>query len=352
LSISLVISAAGAFGISVICVSASRQWAVKKMLDIPSGRSLHFKPIPRGGGLGIAISVLLGVWVLAILKTTRIPIHDVAALSLGGGMVALVGWLDDMHELSYRIRLGVQMISSATVLVFVDEAATAIFPGLGVIRLWPICALLAVFWVVGMTNAYNFMDGIDGIAGGQALIAGLGWALMGSISGQTFIELVGVILASSSLGFLFFNWPPARLFMGDVGSGFIGFILAVLPIYGAKKTPLLPVVGFLLVWPFIFDTSFTLVRRLIKGDNIFAAHRSHIYQRLVIAGYSHRFVTLLYMGLAVIGTVLALLWYQRAPLIDAAVVVLPLLLFVGLWRFTVSAELRTQLRAQVSVPFN
>ena len=128
--------------------------------------------------------------------------------------------------------------------------------------------------------------------------------------------------------------------MGDVGSAFIGFTLAVLPIIGGQSDPLFMVAGFLVVWPFIFDTSFTLVRRLIKGENIFVAHRSHIYQRLVIAGYSHRFVALVYMGLALMGTVIALLWYKRAPFVNVAVIMLPVLLFLGLWRFTVSAESR------------
>ena len=95
-----------------------------------------------------------------------------------------------------------------------------------------------------------------------------------------------------------------------------------------------------MVWPFILDTSFTLVRRLVNKENIFVAHRSHIYQRLVIAGYSHRFVTLVYMGLALIGTVIALLWYKRTAFVNVAVIVLPILLFAGLWRFTVRAEFR------------
>jgi UDP-N-acetylmuramyl pentapeptide phosphotransferase/UDP-N-acetylglucosamine-1-phosphate transferase len=184
------------------------------------------------------------------------------------------------------------------------------------------------------------MDGIDGIAGGQAVVAGLGWTIIGLIDGQSFVGLIGVLLGASSLGFLFHNWPPARIFMGDVGSAFIGFSLAVLPIIGAQGNPRFMVAGILVVWPFIFDTSFTLVRRLINKENIFEAHRSHIYQRLVTSGYSHRFVTLIYIGLASIGTVIALLWYKRAPFVNVVVIVLPILLFAGLWRFTVRAELR------------
>jgi UDP-N-acetylmuramyl pentapeptide phosphotransferase/UDP-N-acetylglucosamine-1-phosphate transferase len=182
------------------------------------------------------------------------------------------------------------------------------------------------------------MDGIDGIAGGQALVAGSGWAIIGYMSGETFAGLIGVLLAATSLGFLFHNWPPARIFMGDVGSAFIGFTLAVLPIMAGQRDPRFIIAGVLLVWPFIFDTSFTLVRRMINKENIFEAHRSHIYQRLVIAGYSHRFVTLIYMGLALTGAILAFLWVKGSHHLDALAILIPIVLFVGLWRLTILSE--------------
>jgi len=332
--------AAGAFGLSALCVAGLRNWAAVRMLDIPNARSSHSRPTLRGGGLGIVIGVLLGAWSLVISRTVRIPLNEIAALSAGGGMVALVGWLDDIHRLSYRIRLGVQAISSAIILISLGDFPAITAPFVGNIHLYPLGISFALVWIVGLTNAYNFMDGIDGIAGGQALIAGLGWAIIGFISGQYFFGLIGVLFAASSLGFLFYNWPPARIFMGDVGSAFIGFTLAVLPVIATQRNPRLMVAGTLFVWPFICDTTFTLVRRMINKESIFEAHRSHIYQRLVIAGYSHRFVTLIYMGLALIGTVLALLWYKRAPFVNVAVIVLPIVLFAGLWRFTVRAESR------------
>ena len=195
-------------------------------------------------------------------------------------------------------------------------------------------------WIVGLTNAYNFMDGIDGIAGGLALIAGSGWAIIGFLSGQQFVGDIGALIAASNLGFLLHNWPPARIFMGDIGSAFLGFTLAVLPLIAGRNDPRLFIVGFLVVWPFIYDALFTLARRLARKENIFEAHRSHIYQRLVIAGYSHRFVTLTYMGLAAVGTVIAILWYKGSALNNEMVVLLPALLFLGLWRFVVRAESR------------
>lgn len=332
--------AAGAFGLSCLCVAGSRCWAVERMLDIPNARSSHTRPTPRGGGLGIVFGVLIGAWSLFISRIPSLPFREISALSLGGGIVALVGWLDDIHRLPYPIRLVVQAISSVIILIMVGYFRIVTIPFVSDIHLYSIGIPFALLWILGLTNAYNFMDGIDGIAGGQAVVAGLGWAIIGFMSGQSFLGLIGLLLSASSLGFLFHNWPPARIFMGDVGSAFIGFTLAVLPIIGGQRDPRLMIAGILLVWPFVFDTSFTLIRRLTRGENIFVAHRSHIYQRLVIAGYSHRYVTLVYIILALMGTIIALLWYKRAPFVNAAVIVLPIVLFAGLWRFTVRAESR------------
>jgi UDP-N-acetylmuramyl pentapeptide phosphotransferase/UDP-N-acetylglucosamine-1-phosphate transferase len=240
----------------------------------------------------------------------------------------------------------VQAASSIIIVLAIGYINTVTVPILGNIHLHWIGIPLTLFWIMGLTNANNFMDGIDGIAGGQAVVAGLGWMIIGLMSGQSFVGLIGVLLGASSLGFLFHNWPPARIFMGDVGSSFIGFTLAVLPIIAAQRNPRFMFAGILVVWPFIFDTSFTLVRRFINKENVFVAHRSHIYQRLVTSGYSHRFVTLIYIGLASIGTVIALLWYKRAPFVNIVVIVLPILLFAGLWRLTVRAELRAHSGAQ------
>jgi UDP-N-acetylmuramyl pentapeptide phosphotransferase/UDP-N-acetylglucosamine-1-phosphate transferase len=329
-----------AFVLSTLCVAGLRRWAAERMLDIPNARSSHARPTPRGGGLGIVIGVFIGSGILFVTRIMIMPFKEIAALSLAGGIVALVGWYDDIHRVPYRTRLVVQVITSAIILIAIGYFNSMSVPFVGDIQMYSIGIPFTLIWIMGLTNAYNFMDGIDGIAGGQALIAGLGWAIIGYISGETFACVVGVLLAATSLGFLFHNWPPARIFMGDVGSSFIGFSLAVLPIMTGQKNPRFMIAGVLLVWPFIFDTSFTLARRMIKKENIFIAHRSHIYQRLVIAGYSHRFVTLIYMGLALIGAILAFLWAKDSYGSDILVILIPALLFFGLWRITSRAEKR------------
>jgi len=317
-----------------------RRWADERILDIPNVRSLHTRPIPRGGGLGIVIVVLIGTWGLFFSRILSTPLREIAAFSLGGGIVALAGWLDDIHNVPTRVRLIVQAVSSIIILIAIGYFIAVPVPIIGDIRFYSMGIPATFIWIMGLTNAYNFMDGIDGMAGGQAVVAGLGWTIMGLMGGHSFVGLMGVLLAASSIGFLFHNWPPARIFMGDVGSAFIGFTLAVLPVMAVQRDPRFIIAGVLLVWPFIFDTSFTLVRRMINKENIFEAHRSHIYQRLVIAGYSHRFVTLIYMGLALTGAILAFLWVKDSHGSDILVILIPALLFFGLWLITIRAEKR------------
>jgi UDP-N-acetylmuramyl pentapeptide phosphotransferase/UDP-N-acetylglucosamine-1-phosphate transferase len=203
---------------------------------------------------------------------------------------------------------------------------------------------ITFFWIVGLTNAYNFMDGIDGIAGGQGVVAGLGWAVLGWLSDQPMIGALGLLLASTSLGFLGHNWPPARIFMGDVGSAFLGYNFAAIPVITAQFDTRLPLAGIMIMWPFIFDTSFTLLRRLLKGENIFIAHRFHIYQRLVAAGYSHFFVTFLYSMMAMIGAIFAIAWFMRLKrgIIDGTLII-PFLCLI-LWVFVIRKERLRELK--------
>ncbi|MDX2111814.1 MAG: glycosyl transferase, partial [Verrucomicrobiota bacterium] len=171
------------------------------------------------------------------------------------------------------------------------------------------CLLL---WMVGLTNAYNFMDGCDGIAGGQALMAGLGWVMLTlCFPINTEVMIYGAVIAGTATGFLCYNWQPSKLFLGDVGSAFLGFTFAWMPLLAAdiaEDIALTLGAGALLLWPFIMDASFTFGRRLLRGENVFKAHRSHLYQRLVLSGWSHARVSLLYMGLAITGWPLAWVW--------------------------------------------
>ena len=324
---------------SATLVALLRRWASRRrLLDLPNERSLHSRPTPLGGGLAIVVVVGVGMPLCALAAVVEVT---PALLALGGGamLVAAVSWLDDLRGLPVVMRLLAQ--ATAAVMLVSVGAWPAACPLAGATAGKVAVGLLALLWVVGLTNAYNFMDGIDGIAGSQAVVAGLGWVALTWGTGRVETWL-GLLLAAASLGFLVHNWPPAKIFMGDVGSAFLGFSFAALAIIGARRDPRLALAGVLLVWPFVFDTSFTFLRRLRKGENVFRAHRSHLYQRLVLAGYSHRFVTCLYGALAVLGVMLALVWARGMA---GAVWVVPLVLTVamaGLWRFVVRAERRRE----------
>ena len=311
-----------------------------RILDAPNERSLHSQPTPRGGGTAIVAVSLIGIWLCWALLPLCSAQH---LLSFIGAalLIAVVSWRDDVRPLPVLGRFGAHTLAAVVVVVGVGSWTVLEAPGVGSLCLGYLGLPITFLWIVGLTNAYNFMDGIDGIAGSQAVVAGLGWVALTWGSGHVETWL-GLLLAAASLGFLVHNWPPAKIFMGDVGSAFLGFSFAALAIIGARRDPRLALAGVLLVWPFVFDTSFTLLRRLRRGENIFQAHRSHLYQRLVLAGFSHRFVTCLYGALAVVGVALALMWEQR---IGAASGLVPSALasaMIGLWLFVVWAERRQE----------
>jgi UDP-N-acetylmuramyl pentapeptide phosphotransferase/UDP-N-acetylglucosamine-1-phosphate transferase len=319
-------------------VALLRRWALQRMLDVPNSRSSHTLPTPRGGGLAIVVCTLGGLWLAAFLLQPTPPLLLVASYSLGAILIAWVSWLDDLKSLSNRVRFGAHIAGALLVIGGIGYFHTLQAPLAPPVDIGWLGVLLAFFWLTGLTNVYNFMDGIDGLAGGQAVVAGLGWLALGLLTELPMVSALGVLVAGSSLGFLGHNWPPARIFMGDVGSAFLGFTLAMLAVIGGLADPRLPFAGVLVVWPFVFDATFTILRRLRRGENIFAAHRSHLYQRLVIAGWSHRTVTLLYLALAGIGAVLASLWVMAAPGSDWLVLVIPTLCAFGLWRLVVRVE--------------
>jgi UDP-N-acetylmuramyl pentapeptide phosphotransferase/UDP-N-acetylglucosamine-1-phosphate transferase len=325
--------------LSYIGVAGVRRWAERRrILDIPNERSSHTTPIPRGGGLAIVFFCLVGL-TAAWLNDPLWPPPALLCYLLAAVLVASISWIDDVRTLPNHWRLAAHSAGAILALFGMGYWTRVNVPLFGALYLGFFGLLVTFMWIVGLTNAYNFMDGIDGIAGGQAIVAGLGWTLFGFLTGDRLLGSFGLLTGMASLGFLFHNWPPARIFMGDVGSAFLGYTFAVLPIvtYQDTRSPLL---GVLFVWPFVFDTAFTFLKRFKKRENVFAAHRSHLYQRLVIAGYSHRFVTILYMGLALAGVFLGLFWLVGIKGSDGTLsVALPLLCF-GLWLFVTLQERR------------
>lgn len=281
-------------------VAAMRRWAPRwGLLDLPNERSSHARPVPRGGGASIVAGTAIGV---ALLATGPSVSSSWSWIAVTSAVVAFLGWRDDVASLPVAVRLLVQVGAAAVVIAAAGHIRLVALPAGNVLDLGRLGLPLTLVWIVGFTNLFNFMDGIDGLGASQGLVAALGWMLIGGLHPLTPASIVGTALSAACLGFLLHNWMPARIFMGDVGSLFIGFILAVLPVGVGGGTPpggFLP--GLLLVWPFVFDGGFTLIRRLLRGENVTRPHRSHIYQRLVVTGLSHGTVTTLYIGLSLVG---------------------------------------------------
>jgi len=290
------------------------EWTVARgIIDAPNARSSHTRSTPRGGGLSIVIVVVAVAVVIAVIRPEEL-------LHIGGAIVpalaiAAVSWLDDVQSLRNRTRFAVHLAAAVAAVAVLGPVTRVDLGSLGMIRFGPLAWPLTLLWIVGLTNAFNFMDGSDGIAGITAAAVAAGIAAAAAACGAGAVAVIAAACAGAALGFLTSNWQPARIFMGDVGSAFCGFLLAVLPLaVRADAVPEVLPVAALALWPFIFDTSLTLLRRLRAGENIFQAHRSHLYQRLLIAGWSHRAVASLYGGMAAFGATLAVV-----PLVDPTV---------------------------------
>jgi Fuc2NAc and GlcNAc transferase len=295
------------------------------LIDIPNQRSSHVLPTPRGGGVGIAVATLGGIALLPLLSIA-LPLAAQIAL-LGGGLgVAAISLVDDCRGVHAVWRLAAHLAAGVGVVMALGPI-TAIDLGELTIPLGWAAAPLSVVWVAGAINAFNFMDGIDGIASAQAIVTATAWALIGLLAGHMELAACAFIIAGATAGFLVHNVPPARLFMGDVGSAFLGFMLAVLPLIAAPRVgPAAGTIGVVLLWPFIFDTALTLLRRAARGERLVAAHRSHYYQRLIVSGWTSGRTLALYVTLAVAAAAIGVALVagiRSAPL--AAAVVLPVM---------------------------
>jgi UDP-N-acetylmuramyl pentapeptide phosphotransferase/UDP-N-acetylglucosamine-1-phosphate transferase len=280
--------------------------------------------------VSIVAGTAVGVVLLGSGSTISFPWSWILAAS---GAVAFLGWRDDKVSLPVAVRLLVELTAAFVVIAAAGYVREVVLPAGRLLELGVLGLPLTILWIVGFTNIFNFMDGIDGLAASQGLVAALGWILICGVEPLTSASVVGTALSAACLGFLFHNWAPARIFMGDVGSLFIGFLLAVLPVGvggGAPPGGFLP--GLLLVWPFVFDGGFTLIRRLLRGENVTSPHRSHLYQRLVISGLSHGAVASLYTGLSLVGlgSAVALVrgWNTASPLIFGAIPVAGMILLI------------------------
>lgn len=280
-----------------------------RIMDRPNERSLHSNPTPRSGGLAFLAAAALATGALAAVAgggDSRL-----LWVAAGAALLAVSGVADDLVDLSPRLRLSVQLLSAASVIAAGLEPVQFQLPAIALPlpRLWAIALTLG--YVVWMTNLYNFMDGMDGFAGGMAVIGFGCLAALAMLAGDHGLAAINAVIAASVAGFLVWNFPPARIFMGDAGSSVLGFLAAAMTLAGASRN-LFPVMAGIIVFsPFIVDATFTLLRRALRGERVWVAHREHIYQRLVQAGWSHR-KTVLLAYLLMLACSIAALFYVRA----------------------------------------
>lgn len=264
------------FGASFLLTWVLRRYALRSdLIDVPNARSSHTVPTPRGGGVAIVISLLVALPVIAWFGL--VPWVVVWGLWGAGFAVAIVGFLDDHGHIPARWRLLGHFLAAAWVLLWLGGLPPMELFGLTKDFGWWGHVLAAV-WLVWNLNLYNFMDGIDGIASVEAVTVCLGVALIYALLGFGDATLVPVLLATAVTGFLIWNFPPARIFMGDAGSGFLGVTVGALSIQAGWIAPQLLWCWLILLGVFIVDTTWTLMRRLLRSVKVYEAHRSHAYQ--------------------------------------------------------------------------
>lgn len=279
------------FALATWLTERIRQLALAhQILDHPGARSMHAVATPRGGGTAIVASSTLAIAALGIAGV--LPGRLVGALLGGGLLVAVLGFVDDLRQLKPSLRLAGHFAAAAWLLAWLGELP--VLPGLELPAAiaW-MGFVVAALYVVWMLNLTNFMDGIDGIAATEALTACASGAVlvMVAASGSP-SRPIAMVVAAAAAGFLVWNWPPARIFMGDAGSGFLGFIFAAIALVSGLDDPALFWGWNILFASFVADATVTLLRRAGRGKRIHEAHRTHAYQRAALRSGGHRPVTL------------------------------------------------------------
>lgn len=264
------------------------------LLDVPNARSSHSVVTPRGGGISMVLAIAFASMVL--LARGELSLDLFLALIGGGSAVAAIGFLDDRRPIPAMLRLAVHIGAAIWAVGWVGIPLALrvgdhiLYPG------W-IGGLFAIVGIVWTLNLFNFMDGIDGIAASEAAFVGCAGALLMLAGGATPGTVsLGLVLAAACCGFLLWNWPPARIFMGDVGSGYLGYVFGMLTLAAARESQTALWIWLILGGVFFVDATVTLIRRTVRGDRVFEAHRTHAYQWLARRWGGHLPVTLAVLG--------------------------------------------------------
>ena len=308
-----------------------------RIIDVPNGRSSHNVPTPTCGGISIVAVFLVGVAAIFMFADSMMIIKRYfLGFVLSALLIAGISFYDDIRDRSYIIKLTTQIMAVLFVLAFRIVIDVITLPFVGVIELGWLGYPISFIWIVGLTNAFNFMDGLDGLAAGVAVIVSAFFCAITFTQGSVFVYITCYTLFAGTLGLLIYNFPPARIFMGDVGSTFLGFVFAVLAIIAARydfshtSFFVMP----LLLFNFIYDTFFTFFRRLLRGERVSEAHRTHLYQLFQRIGHSHLTVSLFHYGVCIVQG-LGALWMVYIPGNKRLLVFLPFLVFQIIYSFII-----------------
>lgn len=314
--------------VAILCFIASilvtplvKKFAIKiGATDKPNQRKVHNKIMPRLGGLAIYISFMLGFVILQ-------PESDIVwPLIIGSSIIILTGFLDDLYELSAKWKLLGQIMAALVIVIFGIDVEFINLPFGGQLELGYFAIPLTVLWIVGITNAINLIDGLDGLAAGVSSIALITISVMAFIMGDMFVVAIGTLLLMSTLGFLFYNFHPAKIFMGDTGALFLGFMIAVLSLLGFKNVAFISlIVPVIILGVPISDTFFAIIRRLVNKQPLSAPDKSHMHHCLLRLGYSHRKTVLMIYGMSAIFGLAAIIFSQATLWVSVTVLFILLL---------------------------
>jgi UDP-N-acetylmuramyl pentapeptide phosphotransferase/UDP-N-acetylglucosamine-1-phosphate transferase len=311
------------------------------LLDSPGERSSHTRPTPTMGGLAILLAFLVGMIVARSGLVHWEGPPWIGWFLAGAGLVALVGFLDDLRKLPILVRLSLQGVGAGLLIAGGIRIRTIDVPILGAIKFGSLEIPITILWIIAVVNFYNFMDGIDGLAAGVGVIAAGFLTYIALKVQNTDVLVMGLLLGGSCAGFVWHNFPPAKVFMGDGGSTFIGYILAALGVVGNQTgspghIPLF--VSVLLLGAFLFDTVVTLFRRILRREKWYLSHRDHYYQRMTGLGCSHLHVTAAEYGVTFLLGLSAILYIRANQIQAISMLCIWLMVLTGLTRLISAVE--------------
>jgi UDP-GlcNAc:undecaprenyl-phosphate GlcNAc-1-phosphate transferase len=335
-----------AFAAAIFLVSAAMTYIMARyvrVMDVPNDRSSHSRPIPKSGGIAFVSTFVFGSLVIYFVADfARIEDRYFWGYLISAILLAVVSFVDDVLQKTFFAKVLTQMFCVAVVLASGVIVTKLAVPYWGEVELGALGYVLTFLWIIGLTNAYNFMDGLDGLAAGVAVIAAGFLVAIAFEQKSVFVYMSSYVLLAGAAGFLIFNFPPAKIFMGDIGSAFLGFTFATLAVIGSSldlgrlSFYIIP----MLLFHFIFDTLFTFLRRLARGEKIHLAHRTHLYQLLNRIGHSHRAVSLFHYAVTVAQGIAAFVSVGLAPE-RRLLVFIPFLIFEIAYARWVLARART-----------